>query len=76
MWFPNRSDTNQAVQSQKMARDWILDLERRGLVLSVLRSASLYSHMQIVNFLMRRLNNVEINLCLFLNGIVDIPSVC
>ena len=22
MWFPNRSDTNWAVQAQKMARDW------------------------------------------------------
>ena len=22
MWFPNRSDKNQAVQSQKMVRDW------------------------------------------------------
>ena len=22
MWFPNRSDTNRAVQSQKRARDW------------------------------------------------------
>ena len=22
MWFPNRSDTNLAVQSQKMARGW------------------------------------------------------
>ena len=22
MWFPNRSDTNRAVQAQKMARDW------------------------------------------------------
>ena len=22
MWFPNRSDTNQAVQAQKMASDW------------------------------------------------------
>ena len=22
MWFPTRSDTNQAVQAQKMARDW------------------------------------------------------
>ena len=61
MWFPNRSDTNQAVQSQEMARDWILDLERRKLVLSVLRSASLYSHMQIVGFLMRRLNYVVQN---------------
>ena len=25
MWFPNRSDTNEAVQSQKMVRGWILD---------------------------------------------------
>ena len=32
MWFPNRSDKNQAVQAQKME---ILDLERRGIVLSV-----------------------------------------
>ena len=22
MWFPNRSDTNQAVQAQKLARGW------------------------------------------------------
>ena len=22
MWFPNRSDTNRAVQALKMARDW------------------------------------------------------
>ena len=22
MWFPNRSDTNRAVQAQKMGRDW------------------------------------------------------
>ena len=22
MWFPNRSNTNQAVQAQKIARDW------------------------------------------------------
>ena len=22
MWFPNKSDTNRAVQAQKMARDW------------------------------------------------------
>ena len=22
MWFPNRSDTNQAVQAQKMDRGW------------------------------------------------------
>ena len=38
MWFLNRSDTNQAVQAQKNARDWkYLDLERRGIVLSVQR---------------------------------------
>ena len=33
MWFPKRSDTSQAVQAQKMAKE-ILDLERRGIVLS------------------------------------------
>ena len=33
MWFPNRSDTNQAVQSQKQALE-ISDLSRRGIVLS------------------------------------------
>ena len=27
MWYQNRSDTNQAVQAQKMARDWILKVE-------------------------------------------------
>ena len=36
VWFPNRSDTNWAVQAQKMARDGeILDVESRGIVLSV-----------------------------------------
>ena len=36
MWFANRSDTNQAVQAQKIASDWkCLDLERRGIVLSM-----------------------------------------
>ena len=30
MWFPNRSDTNWAVQVQKVARN----LRRRGIVLS------------------------------------------
>ena len=35
MWFPKRSDTNRAVQAQKMVRDWkFLDLESRGIVLS------------------------------------------
>ena len=31
MWFPNRSNSNQAVQAQKMARDWkfgILKVEK------------------------------------------------
>ena len=37
MWFPNRSDTNQAVQAQKMAKLEISDLRRRGIVLSVQR---------------------------------------
>ena len=27
MWFPNRSDTNRAVQAQKMARGWIKKVE-------------------------------------------------
>ena len=27
MWFPKRSDTNQAVQAQKRARDLKLDLD-------------------------------------------------
>ena len=35
MWFPNRSDTDRAVQAQKMRR-WLenenLDLESRGIV--------------------------------------------
>ena len=70
MWFPNRSDTNQAVQSQMMARDWkfwiqkLKELyypcsENKGA--DQLRgyreadSAPLFSHMQIVGFLTRRL---------------------
>ena len=28
MWFSNRSDTNRAVQSQKMARDWKFWIEK------------------------------------------------
>ena len=35
MWFSNRSNTNRAVQAQNMARLEILDLESRGIVLSV-----------------------------------------
>ena len=33
LWFLNWSDTNRSVQSQKMTRmEFILDLERRGIV--------------------------------------------
>ena len=35
MWFPNWSDTNPAVQAQKIARSLNLDFRRRGSVLSV-----------------------------------------
>ena len=36
--FPNRSDTNQAVQTQKIARGWkSWVLESRGIVLSMQR---------------------------------------
>ena len=28
MWFPNRSDTNRAVQAQSMARDWKFWIEK------------------------------------------------
>ena len=37
IWVPTRSDTNWAVQSQKMVKGWmeILDLEIEGIVLSV-----------------------------------------
>ena len=63
MWFLNRSDTNQAVQSQKTARSMkFCILEVEGLYypcsenkgadqLRGNRSASLFSHLQIVGFL-------------------------
>ena len=57
MWFPNRSDTNRAVQAQKMARDWkfwiqkvenlyYLCSENKGAdqLLSYCESAPLFSH--------------------------------
>ena len=35
LWFPNGSDTNQAVQAQKIARGWkCLIQKKRGIVLS------------------------------------------
>ena len=38
MLFRNGSDTNRSVHAQNMARDWkILDLESKGIVLSVWR---------------------------------------
>ena len=33
--FLTMSDTNRPVQSQKQVRGWVLDLESRGIVLSV-----------------------------------------
>ena len=44
MWFPNRSDTNRAVQAQKIARSLkFLDLERRGIVLPLAEIKALIS---------------------------------
>ena len=68
--FPTRSDINRAVQAQKMASDWkfwiykVEDLyypcseNKRADQLRGYREADLrllFSHMQIVGFLMRRL---------------------
>ena len=65
MWFPNRSDTNPAVQAQKRARSlkfrvkveeelYYPSSENKGA--DQLRgTASLFSHMQIVGFPMGRL---------------------
>ena len=70
MWFPSRSHTNQAVQSQKQARSLKLQIygeeevyypcsENKGAdQLRGYREADLrllFSHIQIVDFLMRRL---------------------
>ena len=42
MWFLNRSDTDRAVQAQKMARGWkFSDLESRKIVLSLYTVGSL-----------------------------------
>ena len=44
MWFLNRYDTNQAVQSLKMAKAWkFVDLESRGFFLSVAKIKALIS---------------------------------
>ena len=59
MWFPNRSDTNQAAQSQKQARSLkfrIYEEEEVYYLCSESLSVSLFLHMQIVGFPMRRLN--------------------
>ena len=68
MWFLIRLDANRAVQAQKMARGWkfwIYKVEelycscskKKVLISFAVQSwsASLFSHMQIVGFLMRRL---------------------
>ena len=62
MWFPNRSDTNQAVQSQKQARDlkfWLEVEEELYYPSSENKGADqlrgLFSPMQIVDFPMGRL---------------------
>ena len=44
MWFPNRSDTNQAVQSQKMARSLNFGVkERRNCIIRVAKTKALIS---------------------------------
>ena len=69
MWFPNRSDTNQPVQSQTQARSLKFRIEEKELYypssenkcadqLRGYREADLrlcFRPMQIVGFLMRRL---------------------
>ena len=66
MWFPNRSDTNQTVQSHKQARSLKFRIQEEEEVYCPCREnkgadqlrgfvSSLFSHMQTVGFLMRRL---------------------
>ena len=62
VWFLNRSDTNWSVPSQKMARSlkfWIKKVEELHYPCSENKGAdqqsSLFSHMQMVGFLMMRL---------------------
>ena len=67
-WFPTRSITTRAVQPQKMARGlkfWIKKVERLFYLCSENKSAdqlrgsaSLFSHMQNVGFLITRLNYI------------------
>ena len=59
MWFLNRSDSNRAVQAQKLARDWKFCLYKVGKNKCADQhccycKADQVSHMQIVGFLMRR----------------------
>ena len=64
-WYPTWSDTNQAVQVQKMVRSlkvWIKKVEvlyylcgETKALISFAVSASLFSHKQNVGFLMTRL---------------------
>ena len=72
MWFPNRSDTNRPVQSQKRARSLKFGIlveeelyypssENKGTdqLRGKKKSAHLFLHMQIVGFPMRRLVCLE-----------------
>ena len=44
MWFPNRSDTNRPVQSQKMGRDWIfLSRKKRNGTILVAKTKTLFT---------------------------------
>ena len=78
MWFLDRSDRNRAVQAQKMARGWkfgiyeeeelkyLCSKNKGANQLRGYRNAPLFSHMQIVVFLMRPLKFVRI-VSLFFN---------
>ena len=44
MWFPNRFDTNRAVQAQKMARSWNFGLgKKRNFTICVAKTKALIS---------------------------------
>ena len=62
MWFPNRSDTNRAVQAQKQARSLKFQIweEEEVYYPCSENKAPLFSPLQIVGFLMRRLRSSPI----------------
>ena len=62
IWVPTRSDTTRAVQSQKKAsglmkkrKCTIRVAKTKDLISFAVTAASLFSHMQIVDFLVQRL---------------------